>query len=571
MDAVCRQLEHQVDASEAKLVVEFAEIFFSKASPEFLHERSTDALAHLALGAFRFLQRARADRVDVEVGNPDVDDEGWYAPVTVVRTDISERPFIVDTIREFLHAQGLAIEYIIYPVLHVERDEEGLPVAVGPSREGEKRESLVHCEVAQITDPAALAALRAGLQRGLEDVVAATDDFPPMIEAVNEVVAELAERGRPLADRRAEIDEIQDFLRWLRDGGFVFLGYRGYDIVDVEGKGRCISVEQGSGLGVLRDESRSTFAAPVPIEEIEQGQREIIERGPILIISKTNAESTVHRKARMDYIGVKKLGPGGEVAGEHRFVGLFTSKAYAEDAEDIPILRPKLRRILEESGVREGSHDYKEIITIFNSLPKEELFLASAEEVGADIRTVLTSYHTAGVRVTLREDPLHRGASVMLILPKDRFSGEARKALEAALVRLFDGEILNYHLALGAGDQARLHFYMATRPDRLREVRTPEVEQLVERIIRSWADRVREGLERVRPADEARRLARAVRRGLQPRIPGGDGSGRRGDGHPRARGDEGRGEDHLHRSRQPRERGGGPGRGERHGAQGVPA
>jgi glutamate dehydrogenase len=508
VDAVCRQLERQVDPSEAKLVVEFAEIFFSKASAEFLHERSTDALAHLALGAFRFLQRSRPDRVSVEVSNPDVADEGWYAPVTVVRTSISERPFIVDTIREHLHAQELAIEYIIYPVLDVERDDSGVPVAVRPSREGETRESLVHCEVVQIIDAEARTALRAELQRHLEDVVAATDDFPGMIEAVNEVVTELEERGRSPEERSTEVHEIQDFLRWLRDGGFVFLGYRSYDVVEREGKGRCISVAPGSGRGVLRDESESTFAKPVPLSEIEESQRTLIEQGPLLIISKTNAESTVHRRARMDYIGVKKLDADGRAAGEHRFIGLFTSKAYAEDAENIPILRLKLRQILDESGVREGSHDYKEIITIFNSLPKEELFLASAGEAGDDIRTVLTSYHTAGVRVTLREDPLRRGASVMVILPKDKFSGEARKALESALVRVLDGEILNYHLALGEGDQARLHFYLATRPDRLREVHAPEVEQLVERLIRSWADRVREGLERVRPADEARQLAR---------------------------------------------------------------
>jgi glutamate dehydrogenase len=516
VDAVCRQLQRQVAPDEATLVVEFAEIFFSKASPEFLHERSTDALAHLALGAFRFLQRSRPDRVDVEVDNPDVGKEGWYAPVTVVRTNISERPFIVDTIREHLHAQELAIEYIIYPVLDVERDETGALVAVRPSRDGETRESLVHCEVVQITDPEALGALRTELQRRLEDVVAATDDFPRMIEAVNEVVAELEERGRSIEERRVEVQEIQDFLRWLRDGAFVFLGYRGYDVVEVEGKGRSIAVAPGSGRGVLRDESESTFATPVPLSAIGESQRALIEQGPILIISKTNAESTVHRRARMDYIGVKKLDAEGRVAGEHRFIGLFTSRAYAEDAEKIPILRQKLHRILDESGVREGSHDYKEIITIFNSLPKEELFLVSAEEAGADIRTVLTSYHTAGVRATLREDPLHRGASVMVILPKDKFSGEARKALESALVRVLDGEILNYHLTLGEGDQARLHFYLATRADRLREVHSAEVEQLVERIIRSWADRVREGLERVRPADEAKRLARVYGEDFSP-------------------------------------------------------
>ena len=73
MDAVCRQLERQVEPFEASLVVSFAEILFSKATPEFLRERSTDALAHMALGAFRFLERARPDQVHVEITNPDID------------------------------------------------------------------------------------------------------------------------------------------------------------------------------------------------------------------------------------------------------------------------------------------------------------------------------------------------------------------------------------------------------------------------------------------------------------------------------------------------------------------
>jgi len=515
VDAVCRQLEREVDPSEAALVVGFAEIFLSRASADFLQERSTDALAHLTLGAFRFLERSQPSRVDVEVGNPETDGEGWYAPVTVIRTSVSERPFIVDTIREFLHAEELAIEYIVYPVLHVERDRPGRPVAVAPSWQGELRESLVHCEVPRVTDPQRLAELKKELAARLEDVVRATDAFPAMIQRVGDVVDELGHRGRALTDRKEEIQEIQDFLRWLRDGGFVFLGYRGYDIVDVKGS-PSITVTAGSGLGVLSDESDSSFAKPVPITDLDESQRDIVQRGPILIISKTNAKATVHRRSRMDYVGVVKLGENGSYVGEHRFLGLFTSKAYAEDAENIPILRLKLKRILDEAGVREGSHDYKEIITIFNSLPKEELFITSSAEVGADIQTVLTAYHTAGVRVTLREDPLRRGASVLVILPKDRFSGDARKAIESALVDAFGGDVLNYHLALGSGDQARLHFYVATRPERLETVRANELEQVVGRLIRSWTDRVREGLERVSPADVARRLANRYGRAFGP-------------------------------------------------------
>ena len=390
----------------------------------------------------------------------------------------------------------------------MERDGDGEPVGIRPSREGEARESLVHCEVGQVTDVHKLAEIKSELERRLRDVVWATEDFDAMVDAVNHTVAELAERAEQLEGREGELEEIQDFLRWLRDGAFVFLGYRGYDIVDApDAESRHIVVERGSGLGVLRDESRSTYADPTPLDELRPELRELVLHGPTLIVNKTNAESTVHRKARMDYIGVKKLTPGGRVVGEHRFLGLFTSRAYAEHAGKIPILREKLRWILDESGLREGSHDFKEIITIFNSLPKEELFLTSAEEIGADIRTVLTSYHTSGVRVSLREDPVGRGLSVMVILPKDRFSGEIRKALEARLVELFHGEVLNYHLSLGGGDQARLHFYVSGSQERFRAVDAAEVEQVVGRLIRTWTDRVRAELERVRPPDEARRLA----------------------------------------------------------------
>lgn len=514
VDAVCRQLERQVDAGEADMIVDFAQLFLSKATPDFLQGRSTDAVSHVVLGAFRFLQHSRPEVVDVEVFNPDIDNEGWYAPVTVLRTNISERPFVVDSLREFLHTEELAIDHVIYPVMGVERDEAGEIVAIGPVGNEMVQESLVHCEVTRIADAKAMEELRKEARRRLQDVVRATDDFHPMIDAVNKVVAALAERTSDLPGRSDEMHEAQDFLRWLRDGAFVFLGYRGYDLFETDA-GDAIRVEPGSGLGVLRDEAVSQFSQPVLVSEMEAGIQTLVMSGPLLIISKTNALSTVHRLARMDYIGVKKLGRDGRVLGEHRFIGLFTSHAYQEAAEDIPILREKLRSIIEASGAKDGSYDYKEISTIFNSLPKEELFLTSSEEIGADIQLILTTYHAEGVRVTLRKDPLRRGGSVMVILPKDKFSGDTRRSIEQMLVERLQAEVLNYHLALGEGDQARMHFHLATEVTLTKELAS-EIEMRVKELTRSWSDRIRERLERVRPSDESRRLVRIYSGSFSP-------------------------------------------------------
>ncbi len=514
VDAVCRQLERQVDAAESAQVVAFAEMFFSKATGELLQERSSDALAHMALGAWRFLQSSRPDQIHIEIFNPDVDNEGWYAPVTVVRTSISERPFIVDSLREFLHSQHLSIEHLIYPVLQVERGESGEVLAVKLSGEDQNRESLVHCEITRIADSEVQDSLREEINERLQDVIRSTDDFHPMVDAVKSTVVELSERVSQVPQLRDELDEIQAFLRWLIDGAFVFLGYREYDFIDVRNE-KAIVVHPGSGLGVLRNEAMSGFAAPVRVSDLKPAIRDLVLGGPQLFITKTNALSRVHRLAHMDYIGVKKLSPKGEVVGEHRFIGLFTSKAYREDADKIPILRHKLQVILDRAGFKEGSHDYKEYNTIFSSMPKEELFLSSPEQIRKDIQIVLTAYNTDDARVTVREDPVRRGIFVMVILPKDRFSGEARHAIEEALIGHFQAEVLNYHLALGQGDQTRLHFHLSPPGVPHEGAETGDLESTVRELIRSWQDRVRNGLERVRPADEARRLTRRYAEGFR--------------------------------------------------------
>src|SRR5688572_8244489 len=172
-EAVQRQLQELASPDEAGPAAGFAESFFAKAPSDFLHERSADALAHLVLGAFRFLRDAPPDRVVVQVENPSVEREGWSAPVTVVRTSVSDRPFIIDTIREYLHSQHLAIEYMIYPALYVGRDASGRVTEIRPGHADEPKHSLVHAEVSQVTDPGELARIEREVTRRLQDVVRA--------------------------------------------------------------------------------------------------------------------------------------------------------------------------------------------------------------------------------------------------------------------------------------------------------------------------------------------------------------------------------------------------------------
>ncbi|HUG01275.1 MAG TPA: NAD-glutamate dehydrogenase domain-containing protein [Longimicrobiales bacterium] len=506
LEAVCALLSELVPPEDAELAFSFCRLFLAKAPDEFFLNRAPEAIARLVHGSWRHLQRSRPDRVDVEVVNPVHAEEGWSAPVTVLRTHVSERPFVVDTIREYLHAEDFAIGRFLHPVLRVVRDESGSILEIGPAAEEGSLESLVYCEIPRIEDVERLASIRASIEDNLRAVVRATADFEAMLAALDDTVSYLRGHAAARPGSEKEIAEIVAFLEWLRAGAFVFLGYREYDISDLPDGDREIRAHIGSGLGILRDEAESTFARPVRLSALSPEFRGRVAGGPLLITSKTNAESPVHRRSRMDYIGIKKLDSEGLVCGEHRFIGLFTSQAYSEDAEQIPILREKLHEILADAGAVRGSHDWKEIHTIFNSLPKEELFLTSAAEIGREIQAVLALYHTHEVRVTVRPDALRRGATVMVILPKEKFSGEVRKEVERAFVGRFQGEVLNYHLALGGGDQARLHFYISATPEAIDAVAAADLEAIVRGLIRSWKDKLYEGLAEVRSAAVAKEL-----------------------------------------------------------------
>ena len=228
---------------------------------------------------------------------------------------------------------------------------------------------------------------------------------------------------------RADVDEAVAFLEWLLDDNFILLGYREYEITD-DGSGPSIVVIPESGYGILSDESQSRFVEPVSLASLPTDLRDRYVHGRQLVISKTNSRSTIHREARMDYVGVRRANPDGTPKGEARLVGLFTSKAYMESSATIPILRRKLSSILAEEDLLPGSHDYKVISQIFESFPKDELFSISDEDLRTSLLGLLEAEEHQHVRLFVRRDVLQRNISILVVVPRDRFDANLRRNLQ---------------------------------------------------------------------------------------------------------------------------------------------
>ncbi|HLM67893.1 MAG TPA: NAD-glutamate dehydrogenase domain-containing protein, partial [Longimicrobium sp.] len=170
-------------------------------------------------------------------------------------------------------------------------------------------------------------------------------------------------------------------------------------------------------------------------------------------------------------------------------------------------MRPDLReRVLERSGARPGGHDYKEIVTLLDTMPKEELFQASVEQLGEEVQAALDSLFTEDVRVVVRADRARGESAVMVILPRGRYSVDARDAIGARLAQRVGGGVVDQYTVMDAGDRARLHFYVST-PAGTEAPAARELEREVAALVRSWKDRLRDALRELTDDVESARLA----------------------------------------------------------------
>jgi len=459
-----------------------AGLLFDKASPELLSELGGEGLWTVASGAYSFMQRKQPEEIKVQVYNPSFQELRY----TALELTLKDRPFIVDSVRAELQRQGFELRHALHPVFRLRRGAGGEVIALLKGRS--VAESYGLFLLARQDDDAKLNRLAEGVRRVLHDVVRATEDYPLM----REQAGRLSEHLRRLAkqsdqrQRAGDLREYATFLDWLAADNFVFLGYREYELLEQQVP--SLRVTPGSGLGILRDTSRSAYAQPVPISQLSEGLRERVSGGPLLVVTKTNAEATVHRPIRMDYIGLKKLSDTWQMLGEQRFIGLFTSQALSSPVQEIPILRRKLKQVLERDKAIPGGHDHKQIIAIFNSMPREQLFWAEPAQLHQEVRVIMGMELEHGVKLTLRDDPLGRGLAVMVVMPRDRFNSAVRRALQQHLSNKLQASHIDYQLAMGEdGAQVRLHFFFTTS-FRLAECDADALEREVAELTRSWDD-----------------------------------------------------------------------------------
>ncbi len=492
LDKVLTRVREQMPEDQASQVEEFARQYYGWIDAEDLEDRSSIDVYGAAVSHWNFAGQRNPGEAKIRVYNPQFEEHGWQSTHAVVEMVNDDMPFLVDSTRMEINRQGYAIHLIIHPVIKVRRDAEGrLLEILAPDADEEDAlsESVIHVEVDRQTEPAVLESLRRCIEKVLADVRAAVEDWPLMRERGREIVAGLEENPPPL--EREDLDEARAFLEWLDADNFTFLGYREYDLTTRDGEDVLCAVA-GSSLGTLRETGPETVSRS--FSRLPPEARRLARVPKLLNLTKANSRATVHRPSYLDYVGIKKFDDSGEVTGERRFLGLYTFSAYSASAFDIPLVRRKVRYVLERAGFPEGSHNEKDLVEILETYPRDELFQISKEELFEVVMGILHLQERQRVRLFVRRDTYGRFFSCLVFVPRDRYNTEVRERMQEILQRAFGGANTEFNVRLSESVLARLHFIIYTEPGETPEYDEDEIEARLVETVRSWKDNLYDAL-----------------------------------------------------------------------------
>ena len=489
LEEVLKLVQAKVPAAQRNTIAAFIQRYYGQVDPEDLAERAPADLYGAALSHWNFARRRDPAHARVRVFNPSIEEHGWQSTHTIIEIVNDDMPFLVDSVTMEVNRHGLTLHLIIHPIVAVVRDADGTLTGVADDAEGARRESMIHVEVDRIVDPAKLDELGADIVRVLDDVRAAVEDWKKMRERVGAILEE--NQKRPPLLPADELAEGRAFLSWLADDHFTFLGYRRHELVVIGGHD-ALKIVPGSSLGILREgeskEVATSFAALPP--EVKAYAR----RPELLVVTKSTSRSTVHRPGYLDYIAVKRFNDKGEVSGEDRFLGLFTSTAYSANPAEIPLLRRKIANVVARAGLQPGSHAGKALINILETYPRDELFQTTEDDL---LRTAVGILHLGDrqrFRLFVRRDPFERFLSCLIYAPRENYTTELRQRWQQILMQAFNGTSSEFNVYLTESVLARILITVRTTPGAIPDVDVRGLEARLVAAARRWDDELKQAL-----------------------------------------------------------------------------
>ncbi len=471
----------------------FIKAFYTGSDIKYLQTTPPDILFDVAYSAFEFMQEKKEKRL-IRVFNPDNETNGWKSDRTIIEVSSNDMPFVLDSIINYVYQDDRILHEVLHPTMNVERDSSGKLVQISAENGKGTTEALVHIQVGHISDAKERAKIETDINNILDSVACAVGDWKQMLTRAEQTMNRLKMAGK--GPDAAEAAEAVAFIKWAMEKNFIFLGYRDHDFK----KDKSFNINTDTELGIFRAATTKAYDEKIQAVGVNSA---LFENSHVPVeITKSSRRSVVHRGVMMDYIGIKKYDDKGNVTGEERFIGLFTSRVYFQSAHDIPIIRRKIDNIVARSGFSPSGHSGKALVAVLEGHPRDELLQSTEEELFEIGMGIVSLSEKPATRIFIRRDRFLRFYSCILFIPRDFFTTQLREKIQQILEEELGGKVMDYYTQVTDSPLARVNVLVRTVPEgqasdylhvtnQLKEIPQVDIERLQQKIeekTNSWID-----------------------------------------------------------------------------------
>jgi glutamate dehydrogenase len=425
--------------------------------------------AELVKNAFNFLMEAESAHSKVRIyQSPESNIDSEH---TIIEILSDEMPFLFDSAICLLNRLNIDVDKVAHPNLFVRRDKNGKLLSIDESlQEDGKQELIIQIRTSHVLDKNTTDQVEVELKNILSLVKISVLDW-------KNIVNNLEKYTKKISDYSKVDEEQKEFLDNMRDKYFVFFGSVEYEI---EKKLKILKKE--SALGILKLELEQFSPLFDSILSNHEANDDLIS------IGKLSKFSVIHRDTNIDYLCLKTLDEKGNIKKIAIFVGLFTSILYYQSATLIPIIRGKLHKVLSKAGFSLNSYAGKEIISIVESLPRDELFQISADELFPLLMETYALLFSPELRLFIRKqgDTL----SCLLFTPMEIANTSNLRKIRSVLASEY-GPIVDYYFnQVNNSKLCYYHFIIDSAQNSSNYNELKLIEQKLKEITKPWEEKL---------------------------------------------------------------------------------
>ncbi len=502
------RLRQQAPKEDLELLCAFTPVMFAEMPDSIALKLPTEAVVERIEAHFRFFAREMPPAIQLYRGLPGIHvsaqnpseaearatggGSGLPLETTVVRTHTLDAPFIFESLKNYFSKAGLRVFSAVHPIFTVRRQWERVVGIAGPHEEG-TREVYCQFQIERVDSKERLRRIEHEIFSVLKSVFLAVEDFPAMVCTLDDI----AQRLQARAGDPEQVKSSREFLCWLADENYIFMGTARYE---VGSDGVPVRVED-TVHGVFKDPTLLPVVFPGLLEEIEARIPPAPGVDHIVGLDYCKNAAALHHLDPIDYVVIREWDAAGTFSGATLLLGRFARGTFVQRADRIPVLREKVESILQASGALPNSHIYREIRATFNRLPLRELFYSDPASLKSIIDQIVFMMGDDEMAVHIRNG---RGYIALLIaFSRLRYSYGVEESLTQAFARSFGP--IHFHTSADCGAVSLIMFYFDAAG--LDHPVDPEVvRRMTEPLVMTWEGRVASALEQEFGEREGRRL-----------------------------------------------------------------